>query len=230
MNKSGKPVTLYPYGLISRHGTPKTAGYYILHEGLIGYLGDKALQEYTYKKIEDKKAGRLRRHQRLARHHRQVLGRGPAARPEGAPEGALLDRQARHAERPIRPTICSTRSTVAPGASASVDTHLFAGAKEVQRPQRLREPVQPQPLRSADRLGLVLLHHQADVHGDRLVLPAGRQFRHRHPDRHRADQGRLLPARQQVLRLDGEDEGGAAADGRAEGALSPTTRPSSSRS
>ena len=34
----------------------------------------------------------------------------------------------------------------------------------------------------------------------------------------------VLPARQQVLRLDGQDEGGAAADGRAPRALSPTTR------
>jgi YidC/Oxa1 family membrane protein insertase len=50
------PVTLYPYALISRHGTPKVAGYYILHEGLIGYLGDKGLQEYAYKKIDDAKS------------------------------------------------------------------------------------------------------------------------------------------------------------------------------
>ena len=35
-NKGAVPVTLYPYGLISRHGTPKTLGYYILHEGFIG--------------------------------------------------------------------------------------------------------------------------------------------------------------------------------------------------
>ena len=34
----------------------------------------------------------------------------------------------------------------------------------------------------------------------------------------------VLPARQQVLRLDGEDEGGAAGDGRDPRALSPTTR------
>ena len=40
----------------------------------------------------------------------------------------------------------------------------------------------------------------------------------------------VLPARQQVLRLDGEDEGGAAADGGAARALSATTRSSSSRS
>jgi len=54
-NKSGSPVTLFPYGLISRHGTPKVLGYYILHEGLIGVMGNEGLQEETYKKIEDKK-------------------------------------------------------------------------------------------------------------------------------------------------------------------------------
>jgi YidC/Oxa1 family membrane protein insertase len=32
------------------------SGYYILHEGLIGYLGDQGLQEYGYKKIDDAKA------------------------------------------------------------------------------------------------------------------------------------------------------------------------------
>src|SRR5580704_16233384 len=55
-NVGSAPVTLYPFALISRHGTPKVAGYYILHEGLIGYLGDQGLQEYGYKKIDDAKA------------------------------------------------------------------------------------------------------------------------------------------------------------------------------
>ena len=44
-NVGTAPVTLYPFALISRHGTPQVAGYYILHEGLIGYLGDQGLQE-----------------------------------------------------------------------------------------------------------------------------------------------------------------------------------------
>ncbi len=39
-NKSGADVTLHPYALISRHGMPVVQGYYILHEGLIGVLGD----------------------------------------------------------------------------------------------------------------------------------------------------------------------------------------------
>jgi YidC/Oxa1 family membrane protein insertase len=55
-NVGSAPVTLYPFALISRHGTPQVSGYYILHEGLIGYLGDEHLQEYGYKKIDDAKS------------------------------------------------------------------------------------------------------------------------------------------------------------------------------
>ena len=47
-NKSNAAVTLYPYFLLSRHGTPKTQGFYILHEGPIGVLGDTGLQELAY--------------------------------------------------------------------------------------------------------------------------------------------------------------------------------------
>ncbi|MCA6115508.1 membrane protein insertase YidC [Bradyrhizobium sp. WSM 1738] len=52
-NVGSAPVTLYPYALISRHGTPEVSGYYILHEGLIGYLGDKGLQEHGYKAVAE---------------------------------------------------------------------------------------------------------------------------------------------------------------------------------
>ena len=54
-NIGNAPVTLYPFALISRHGAPHVAGYYILHEGLIGYLGDQGLQEYGYAKIDEAK-------------------------------------------------------------------------------------------------------------------------------------------------------------------------------
>jgi len=55
VNKGSNPVTLYPYALISRHGKPEILGYYILHEGLIGVLGDKGAQEASYSKIESEK-------------------------------------------------------------------------------------------------------------------------------------------------------------------------------
>ncbi|MBG52542.1 MAG: membrane protein insertase YidC [Rhodobiaceae bacterium] len=48
-NKTGKAVTLFPYGLISRTGTPTTSGFYILHEGMIGVMGEQeGLVEIDY--------------------------------------------------------------------------------------------------------------------------------------------------------------------------------------
>jgi YidC/Oxa1 family membrane protein insertase len=47
-NKSGKPVTLFPYSLVARTGKPVTAGFYVLHEGLVGVVGNSKVQEITY--------------------------------------------------------------------------------------------------------------------------------------------------------------------------------------
>ncbi|WP_114008145.1 membrane protein insertase YidC [Cohaesibacter intestini] len=52
-NNTDAAVALYPYGLVSRHGQPATAGLYILHEGLIGVAGEEGLQEVDYKDITE---------------------------------------------------------------------------------------------------------------------------------------------------------------------------------
>ena len=104
------------------------------------------------------------------------------------------------------------QQTVPPGGTATAQARLFAGAKEVRDRRYLRQKTRPQPLRASDRLGLVLFHHQAAVLDDRLAVQVAGQFRARDPRGHRHHQDRVLPARQQILRLDGEDEGGAAAD------------------
>ncbi len=51
-NQTGQPVTLYPYGLIARDGTPKTLGYYLLHEGPLGVFNG-TLSEYKYKTLRE---------------------------------------------------------------------------------------------------------------------------------------------------------------------------------
>jgi len=51
-NTGDEPVTLYPYGLISRWGTPPTLGFFILHEGPIGVLGAPPEADYTLHEID----------------------------------------------------------------------------------------------------------------------------------------------------------------------------------
>ncbi|WP_349367965.1 membrane protein insertase YidC [Salinarimonas sp.] len=53
VNESGEPITLYPYGLVSRHGMPNVLGYFVLHEGFIGVLGEEGLQEWDYGDVQD---------------------------------------------------------------------------------------------------------------------------------------------------------------------------------
>ncbi|MGL1922487.1 MAG: membrane protein insertase YidC [Hyphomicrobiales bacterium] len=52
-NTGAETVSMHPYGLISRHGTPTTTGIYILHEGLVGVMGEEGLQEIDYADVVD---------------------------------------------------------------------------------------------------------------------------------------------------------------------------------
>jgi YidC/Oxa1 family membrane protein insertase len=130
VNKTDKSVTLFPYGLISRHGMPKTAGYYILHEGMVGVLDDK-LQEVTYKTIEDKKLETF------------DTTNGWLGITDKYWAAALLPDPKAHLKARFSTGTLGTTQTfqtdyledakaIAPGATAAVSTHLFAGAKEVR--------------------------------------------------------------------------------------------------
>jgi len=128
-NVGSAPVTLYPFALISRHGTPQVAGYYILHEGLIGYLGDQGLQEYAYKKIDDAKAVSFKVTDgwlgitdkywasALLPDTRAQL----QARFSSNLDGAVRSYQTDYLEDP---------QTIAIGGTGSANARLFAGAKE----------------------------------------------------------------------------------------------------
>ena len=51
-NSTNAPVVVTPYGLVSRTGTPKTDGFIILHEGLIGVLNE-VLEEIDYDELRE---------------------------------------------------------------------------------------------------------------------------------------------------------------------------------
>jgi YidC/Oxa1 family membrane protein insertase len=129
-NKGANPVSLFPYALISRHGTPQTAGYYILHEGLIGVLGESGLQEYTYKNIAEKKVVNF-----------DVTNGWLGITDKYWAATLLPDTTARLKARFSTGTLGTIQTyqtdylldaqTIAPGATATVNARLFAGAKEV---------------------------------------------------------------------------------------------------
>ncbi|MBN8939277.1 MAG: membrane protein insertase YidC [Rhizobiales bacterium] len=130
VNAGTAPATLHPYGLISRHGTPQTSGYYILHEGLIGVFGDKGLQEVGYSAIE------------TARTQTFKSRGGWLGMTDKYWAAALIPDQASDTDasfkffqsnglKSYQTDYLKPALTIAPGATAETATRLFAGAKEV---------------------------------------------------------------------------------------------------
>src|SRR6188472_503239 len=131
VNKGAAPVTLYPYALISRHGIPPTLGYYIMHEGLIGVMGDKGLQEETYAKMEEKKSENF-----------DVVNAWLGFTDKYWAATLLPDITAKVRARfsfelsnnikKFQTDYLLDPQTIAPGATATAHARLFAGAKEVE--------------------------------------------------------------------------------------------------
>ncbi len=138
-NIGALPVQLYPWSRVSRGYTPVVAGSYLIHEGPIGVL-DGVLQEIGYKATvtdSEKNNGVAQTHastggwagitdkywlsavipaqdQAITASYRHVPGVGPDA--AGTYQVDTLGRDA---------------VIVPPNGSAHVDSHVFAGAKEV---------------------------------------------------------------------------------------------------
>lgn len=132
-NDGAEPVTLYPYGLVTRYGTPQVPGTWVLHEGMIGVFGDQGLTEETYKKLKD--AGAIKPTATNAgwlgitdKYWAATLipagDRTFQPRFSYALAGDVDTYQANYLADPL---------SVAPGAEASSEAHLFAGAKTVAR-------------------------------------------------------------------------------------------------
>ncbi len=129
-NTGAAAATLYPFGLISRHGTPQVSGYYILHEGLIGVLGDQGLQEISYKTIEEKKSNVFK----VTNGWFGITDKYWAATllpPTDAAMQARFSSGAIGTTKTYQTDYLLDAQTVAPGATAVSTARLFAGAKEV---------------------------------------------------------------------------------------------------
>ncbi|MEE8223135.1 MAG: membrane protein insertase YidC, partial [Alphaproteobacteria bacterium] len=128
-NAGAKPATLYPYGLISRRGTPEVSGFYIIHEGLMG-VANNTLLEIDYDEIQEQ--GQVK----------DTAKGGWIGITDKYWLAALVPDQnvhviTRYSHRResgddiYQVDYLSAAMTVAPGGAATVQNRLFAGAKEV---------------------------------------------------------------------------------------------------
>ncbi len=132
-NNGAAPVAVQPYGRTMRYGTPHVEGIYVLHEGLIGVTGVEGLQEIDYDDLEETRQitpakstdgwmGITDKYWAVA----LVPQAGQSFQPKYSyfDDGGRVRYQADYLGDPI---------TVAPGASSTVESRIFAGAKEVAR-------------------------------------------------------------------------------------------------
>ena len=138
-NKGSTPVVLDHRAVLSRHGTPKIEGFYILHEGPIGVVGEKGLQEVTYASaIKDLKEG-----EHLTKSFDKVTGGwfgitdkywAAALVPDQKSEvDAYVTGYAKSGQRKESYQIdyIMRGLAIGPGETKSVPTNVFAGAKKV---------------------------------------------------------------------------------------------------
>ncbi|MGF1475672.1 MAG: membrane protein insertase YidC [Geminicoccaceae bacterium] len=128
INNSDETITLYPYGLISRWGTPETLGFWILHEGPIGVL-EEQLTEVDYSDLQDD--GEI-----------QIESQGGwlGLTDKYWLTSLITDAEITATFRHTNPSGQDRYQTdylgrgidVAPGASIEITDRFFAGAKEVK--------------------------------------------------------------------------------------------------
>ena len=123
-------VALFPYARVARHGTPKVANFFIQHEGPHGVLGSNNLISKKYSDLQKEQQARFDNttgwlgisDKYWATAVLPKAGAGINALFSWKNTGSYDDYQTSFVE--------TTPVVVAPGATATHESYLFAGAKE----------------------------------------------------------------------------------------------------
>ncbi len=128
-NAAKTAASLYPYATIARDGVPTTQHFWVLHEGFVG-VGDGSLKDPSYDDFKDEgtppktfdsTGGWLG----ITDKYWMAAAIPPQDKAFSASYSATPFQGTKHYQADYRLSPLS----VAPGASASVTQHLFAGAK-----------------------------------------------------------------------------------------------------
>ncbi|MER8825215.1 membrane protein insertase YidC [Mesorhizobium sp. M0938] len=147
-NSGSTAVTLSNYGRVTRFDKPAVASIYVLHEGLIGVTGTEGLQEHKYASVEEDKQftpGKSTDGWLGITDKYWAVTLVPTEKQPFQPRYAYFDDgrpryQADFLTDPIN---------VDAGQSATVETEIFAGAKEVAK---VNAYAQDRHIRLFDRL------------------------------------------------------------------------------
>ena len=138
-NSGMEPVTMYPYGLISRTGTPEVSRFWILHEGPVGVLDD-TLTEIDYDDlIEDGPVEQRSNGGWIGIKDQFWLVALLPNKQREFKARFTFDGRGQSVEKYQVDYLEEGGRILAPGATIEVVSHLFAGAKEVQLLESYKE-------------------------------------------------------------------------------------------
>jgi YidC/Oxa1 family membrane protein insertase len=129
-NTGSAAADLTPYGRTMRFGTPETVGIYVLHEGLIGVTGEEGLQEIDYDDLQETPEITPGKSTDGWLGFTDKYWAVALIPPQGSfqPTYAYFDSNGRPR---YQAAYLADPVSVQPGASATVESRFFAGAKQV---------------------------------------------------------------------------------------------------
>jgi YidC/Oxa1 family membrane protein insertase len=131
-NAGSAPVSLSSYGRVTRFDKPTHASTYVLHEGLIGVTGETGLQEIKYATIEEDKQtvpGKSTDGWLGITDKYWAVALVPSDKQPFQPRFGFFE-DGRHR---YQADFLTDAISVPAGQSATVETEIFAGAKEVNQ-------------------------------------------------------------------------------------------------
>ncbi len=130
VNSGSKLVTVFPFGRISRTGTPEITDFYILHEGLLGVF-DGVLKEIDYDEIQESKLIQNKSKGGWIGITDKYWLTALIPDQKTAADNRFSDQLQKNLDN-YQVDFRGAAQTIAPGATGETGSRFFAGAKEAQ--------------------------------------------------------------------------------------------------
>ncbi|MDC3169602.1 membrane protein insertase YidC [Paracoccaceae bacterium] len=135
-NQSSATIDLAAYGILARHSAPETIGFYILHEGIVGYddgeLAELSYDDITDQKYDDRERANLEIYEITENGWIGFTDKYWMSTLVGEPKSKFkVASKYNEANDIYQADIRHPLQSLGAGQSTEIKTYLFAGAKEV---------------------------------------------------------------------------------------------------
>ena len=143
-NQSSATIDLAAYGILARHTAPETIGFYILHEGIVGYddgeLVELSYDDITDQKYDDRERANLEIYEITENGWIGFTDKYWMSTLVGEPKSKFKVASKYNESNDIyQADIRHPLQSLGTGQSTEIKTYLFAGAKEVNTIKRYQK-------------------------------------------------------------------------------------------